>query len=528
MQLNYRIRKIVVCVAMAVCLVGCSTGAVDEETTTAIGENVGNDNKPGNNTVTVSPSNVEGMDISDMFSARDKEVGYDKSKAITITLNGSTATASSSLVKIDGSTIYLSKEGTYIISGTLDNGQIIIQATDKDKIGLVLDNVTISSSNSAPIYVKEADKVFVTTTEDSKNTLKTTGEFVSDGEINVDAVIFSKADITLNGKGTLTIDTDYGHGIVSKDDLVITSGTYEINSSSHCIDGKDSVRIAEGTFKLTTEKDGIHSENKDDTTKGFIYIAAGEYEIDAADDGISSTAAVQIDGGNILMNTGKEGIEGYSVNILGGNINVVSGDDGINASGGREGDGSMYVNFAGGVTNINSGGDGIDSNGNFYISSGEVYILGPTNSANGALDYDGEGKITGGTFLAVGASMMAQSFSSATQGVILVKVANVPAGNDLILKDNEGTVVFSHKVDKAYNSIVLSTANIKEAETYTLVTGGKETTIEMSSIIYGGQGGMGGGFGGGKPGGDKGDFGGGKDFGDGDFGGGRPGGRSDM
>lgn len=216
-------------------------------------------------------SNADDSSTDDeMFTARDKEIGYDESECETITLSDNASTSSLKSVKIDGNTITVSEEGTYIVSGTLSDGQIIIDGDKNEKIRFILDGVTINSNTGAPIYVKQTDKLFITLAENSKNVLTNNKQFTADGDNNVDAVIFSKDDITLNGNGSLEITTNCGHGIVSKDDLKITSGTYSITSSSHALDGKDSVRIASDTFTLNSDKDGIHSENADDTSLGFI------------------------------------------------------------------------------------------------------------------------------------------------------------------------------------------------------------------------------------------------------------------
>ena len=178
-----------------------------------------------------------------------------------ITLSGGSASSDSDAVQISGSTVTITDEGTYILSGTLNDGMIVVSAEDTDKIQLVLDNVEITSSDSAAIYVLEADKVFITTASGSENSLANGGEYVAIDDNNIDAVIFSKSDLTLNGAGTLTINAAAGHGVVSKDDLVLTSGAYTITAASQGLSGKDSVRIANGTYTITSGKDGIHAEN---------------------------------------------------------------------------------------------------------------------------------------------------------------------------------------------------------------------------------------------------------------------------
>ena len=309
-----------------------------------------------------SATEITYLNADDMFTDRDKEVGYDEDTATTITLSDNASSCDSSSVSISDNTITITDEGTYLLTGSLSDGQIIVNADDK-KVQLVLDSVDINCDTSAALYVKAADKVFVTLASDSENTLSNTNDFVAIDDNNIDAVIFSKDDLTLNGSGTLTVTAKYGHGIVSKDDLVITSGTYQITAAKHALSGQDSVRIADGILTLNAGTDGIHSENTDDDTKGFIYIANGDISITADSDGFDAEETLQVDGGNIEVYAGDdglhsdddliitagtinvtksyEGLEGMTVTIEDGDISVVSSDDGINASGdGSSGDSS--------------------------------------------------------------------------------------------------------------------------------------------------------------------------------------------
>ena len=257
----------------------------------------------------------------DMFTERDFDVGYDESSAVKINLADDSTTVTvgddteadasetddakvaSSCVSISGNIITISKEGTYVLSGALSEGQIVVDA-DSAKVQLVLDNVDITCASSAAIYVKNADKTFITLAEDSENILMNTAEYEAIDDNNIDAVIFSKDDLTLNGKGTLTINSEYGHGIISKDDLKLVSGTCNITAKKHALSGKDSVRIAAGTYNLTSGKDGIHSENADDDEKGFVYIASGDFTIESTGDGIDASYVVQIDDGDFEITAG--------------------------------------------------------------------------------------------------------------------------------------------------------------------------------------------------------------------------------
>lgn len=726
----------------------------------------------------------------DMFTERDLDVGYDESSAVkinladdstTVTVGDDTETDASkadetkaddsetdetkadesetnetenaaSGVYISGNIITITKEGTYVLSGALSEGQIVVDA-DSVKVQLVLDNADITCASSAAIYVKNADKAFITLAEGSENILMNTAEYEAIDDNNIDAVIFSKDDLTLNGKGTLTINSEYGHGIVSKDDLKLVGGTYNITAENHAISGKDSVRIADGTYNLTSGKDGIHSENADDDEKGFVYIASGDFTIESTGDGIDASYVVQIDegdfditagdgaenatkthndipgggtrdnmgggasggaaqdgeapsgdkpsgdgsdksdsgsasgkqtgqtppdrldgdsfdgsrpdektsdntggqtaqtppdkpgtdtsdgqksdknsqskdiadnttassassdtgsesssstspdadsennsstssdadststkgiksdgalyvnggtftinsaddsfhsnsdatindgtytissgddgihadsallvnGGTITVTESYEGLEGLNITINDGKIDITASDDGMNAAGGndasgfggRGGDGfkgmqtpdsarksndtsdntqksdntsvasqdtdaasddEMWMVINGGYVHVLAGGDGLDSNGDLTINGGEVYVDGPSDNGNSAIDYGEKSSfnINGGTVVAVGSSGMAEDVSSdSKQQVAFVKLDSQADAGDVILKDADGNEIISYTVQKKYDCVIISTADLKAGQTYTLSASGNESEVSL-------------------------------------------------
>lgn len=765
----------------------------------------------------------------DMFTERDLDVGYDESSAVKINLADDSTTvtvgddteadasetdetkadenqadesetdgtkadksetnetkAALSGVSISGNIITISKEGTYVLSGALSEGQIVVDA-DSAKVQLVLDNVDITCASSAAIYVKNADKTFITLAEDSENILMNTAEYEAIDANNIDAVIFSKDDLTLNGKGTLTINSEYGHGIVSKDDLKLVSGTCNITAKNHALSGKDSVRIAAGTYNLTSGKDGIHSENADDDEKGFVYIASGDFTIESTGDGIDASYVVQIDdgdfditagggaenatkthndmpgggpggdmgggapgrdkpsgeapsgdkpsgeassgdtssgsgsngdssgsdsgkktrqtppdkpdgdsfdvsrpdekasdnadsqtsqtppgkpgkdtsdgqqsdknsqsnntvdsttasgassdtdststkgiksdgalyvnggtftinsaddsfhsnsdvtindgtytissgddgmhadsallvnGGTITVTESYEGLEGLNITINDGKIDINASDDGMNAAGGNDqsgfggmgGDGfkgmqapnsapdaaqksdstsdstsdntqksddtsdtaqttgnitvaaqklddasdtvqdtgnitvaaqksdsasdtaqdtdtasedEMWMVINGGYVHVLAGGDGLDSNGDLTINGGEVYVDGPSDNGNSAIDYGEKSSfyINGGTVVAVGSSGMAEDVSSdSKQQVAFVKLDSQADAGDVILKDADGNEIISYTAQKKYDCVIISTADLKAGQTYTLSASGSESEVSL-------------------------------------------------
>ncbi|MGN1082393.1 MAG: carbohydrate-binding domain-containing protein, partial [Candidatus Avispirillum sp.] len=440
----------------------------------------------------------------------------------------------------------------------------------------------------------------------TENILSNGGSFESLDENNVDAVIFSKDDLSFNGEGSLRIKSPAGNGVCSKDDLVFTGGTYTVTAEGHALEANDSVRICAGTFTLDAGKDGVHCEN-DAAEPGFVYISDGSFDILSGGDAISADGCVQIDGGtfdlncgggsgtvtlsgdefkwsrpdaaqqtqnddkasakgiksgmSIAVNAGEividsaddslhaaeslyvsggtltlssgddalhadeklcisggsldilksyEGIEGLEVYISGGDISVVSSDDGINAAGGRdrsgsggyrgfsgngafEGSADSLISISGGTVHVNANGDGLDSNGSVTVSDGDIFIDGPTDSGNSALDYELSAEITGGILVAVGSAGMAQNFGTAAQGAMLLSTGEQEAGSTVTVADGKGNVILRYVPEKKYSSVVLSSADIRQGETYTVTAGTYSAEITMDSLIYsaGGASGMG-------------------------------------
>ncbi|MBP3620729.1 MAG: carbohydrate-binding domain-containing protein, partial [Lachnospiraceae bacterium] len=257
----------------------------------------------------VTETDFSGTD-EDMFSNRDFKSEYDESESIRITLSNNTAICDSKNVLVEGSAITIIDEGTYILSGELEDGMIIVDAEDTDKLQIVLEGVSINSESSAPIYILGGDKVFITLAPETKNYLSNGGSFEAIDENNIDGAVFSKQDLTFNGTGSLTIDSPSGHGVVCKDDLVFTEGSFSITASGHGLDVNDSVRTAGGSINIVSGKDGIHVDNSDDATLGYVYISSGDFDITSEGDGISAVAYVQITDGDFNIITGGGSVNG--------------------------------------------------------------------------------------------------------------------------------------------------------------------------------------------------------------------------
>lgn len=386
-----RIQRIALLLAAALVLTGCGVRGNTDMPTAAPTETTaqGAAEQPRDETV-----GQEEAAASKYFSNRDLDAGYDTQSVAAIRLNGSSAACSSNAVQISGSTVTITDEGTYILSGTLDNGMVVVNTAKENKVQIVLDGASIHSETSAPIYILQADKVFLTLAEESENVLSNGGTFTAIDENNIDAVIFSKEDLTLNGTGSLTVTSPAGHGIVSKDELSITGGSYQISAASHGISGKDNVCVTNAALEIAAGKDGIQADNDEDATLGFAYIAGGTFTISAEGDGVSASSYLQIDGGSFDITTGggsengaKQtsdswggfmggGGRGGRGGIMGGgsmdNMAPETEEEDSTSIKGLKASGELIINA--GTFSINSADDAVHSNTSLTIRGGEFEI----------------------------------------------------------------------------------------------------------------------------------------------------------
>lgn len=502
----------------------------------------------------------------------DKDVNWDNYKMEEITLTKS---------------ITIKDEGIYYLTGTIENGNVTINTTGNVK--LVLENVNITNNSGPALLVSEAENVVIELKDGSKNYLSDGSSYnVKDEDIN--ATLFSKDDLILQGKGTLNIKANYQDGIVSKDDLKIINGVYNIEAKGDGIRGKDSLYILDGKFNIKAGNDAIKSTNDTNEEKGFIKIENGNFEliaendgiqaetklliqngdfniktgnggknsyqeryqnwnsntslesikgikskdnlviengsftidseddaihsnnyigikngkfnINSGDDGIHADTELIIDNGTIEISNSYEGIESSTITINNGTIDIIASDDGINVAGGND-ESSMnrpgankFTNNSNnkliindGTINVDASGDGLDANGSIYINGGTIFVDGPTNNGNGALDYDGECVITNGIIIALGASGMAQGFSeSSTQVGALINInTSYDSGTTIKLLDKNSNTIISYISKKSFSSIAISSNKMEKSKTYTLqlndTTYTTFETKEISTII---------------------------------------------
>lgn len=531
------------------------------------------------NVSTVSAGNLSQSGenaLSLEFDSEDLDSSYNESECTKINLSGSGATVSGSGVTVENGNITITSVGSYIISGTLTDGSIKVNCSEKGTVRLILNGASISSSSTAPVVVEEAKKVLVTLADGTTNTITDKIRQSVDDE-DFSSAVYSKADLVFNGSGTLNVNAGYRNGIKSTDDLKVVSGTFNITSNEDGIIGKDFLGIKDGKFTIKSGSDGMKSTYDTDTSKGNIVITGGEFDITASndgvhcnedilisggnltissgDDGVHADAALQVDGGTIDIKKCYEGLEGVHITLNDGDISIVASDDGINAADGSSSSGMGMGGFGGGQASssdssvlltinggnifVNAGGDGLDSNGNIVMNGGNVTVLGPTSDGDTALDFDGAFTINGGVLMAFGSSGMLETPTSAQNGCCIVTtLGTVSANSAFSLMDSSGNVIMSYTPTKNYASAIVYSSDIKNGSTYTVTAGSTTQSITVNSNVTtngvsggfgGGQnGGFGGGQRGGQPGGSAPD--GNGSFGDGQQGGnqqgGMPGGNS--
>ena len=478
--MNKRLKKFLpVILIITILLTGCTSAnaGTNEDATSAAGTN-----SSAILSAVVSPTSEIVVDPE--FTANDLKVDYEDSSATHIALDGSDIQVTGDGASVSDGVLTIRAAGTYVVTGKLSDGQILVNAEDTDKVRLILNGVTIHCSDDAPIYVKNADKVFITLNENTVNTLTDGSEYVQSDDNTVDGVIFSKADLTINGAGTLNITANYKHAIVSKNDLVITGGTLNITAVKNALSGKDCVKIKDGILNISSiSGKGITSKNDKDTTKGYIYISGGTITITNSTEGIEGTAII-VEGGTIDLSTQDDGFNAASASTA-TETSAGAQRGGSGRPGGSENDTNCYLSIAGGTITVNASGDGLDSNGSIYISGGIINVSGPTANNNGSLDYNNTADITGGTIIVAGSAGMAQGFSDTSSQYSLLYnfTSTCAAGTEITLTDVNGNVIVTYTPDKEYQSVVISTPDLEKGATYTLTSGSQTADMELTAMV---------------------------------------------
>ncbi len=423
---------------------------------------------------TEAPEEAVSQNDDQMFTDRDLRTSYEEGSAVIVKLNDTTAEASSSAVKISGSTVQLTQEATYLISGTLEDGMLVVDAPDSAKLQLVFCGVEITSSTSAPLYILNADKVVITLAEGTQNSLINGGEFVAIDDNNIDAALFSKEDLTINGTGRLSITSPVGHGIVCKDDLVITGGELQVDAAGHALDANDSVRFTNASLTATAGKDGIHCENSDDASLGFIYISGGSMNIQAEGDGISAGYYLHITDGSfdILAGGGSANGSKESSDNWGGFMGGGHGGGGRGGWPGEQGESSSS-----GTEEESTSMKGIKAVSTLQLDGGTFTI----DSADDAFHSDSSMAVNGGTYAVASGDDAFHAEDSLTVNDGTIRVTQSYEGLEALHVAVAGGDIMLTASDDGLNAAGGTDASG--------TTGGRDG-------MFGGHGGFGGGFGG--------------------------------
>ena len=461
------------------------------------------------------------------FTDNDRRADWDSSSATYITLKGSGAAVSGGGAYAYDGTVIITNAGHYVLSGTLDDGSVIVDTDNRAKVWLLLDGAAISCSDDACLRIEQADKVFLTLAEGSENTMSS-GESYTQTALDdgTDGVIFAHDDLTINGSGSLTVTALYRHGISANDDLVITGGNISITAPADALRANEALRICEATITLDAGDDGVTVNHAD----GYLYIESGTLDIVSKDDGVHSEGDVLIQGGRLTINAGDdgihagtlfsiaggsidisdcyEGIEAVRIDMAGGEISIHAADDGLNANGnsmagfgpgaqsGSESE-ETWIHISGGTLTVLNDtavdADGLDSNGDIVISGGSVRVSLTNGGTNSALDCGSESggvcTISGGDVVACGSYAMAEGFdeSSAQCSILYNLSAGAEAGTDISLIDSAGNLLLSYTAPNSFSSVLLSSPALRTGETYRVMIGDQteEITLTESAASYG-------------------------------------------
>lgn len=313
--------------------------------------------------------------ISVEYKEDDLLMEYTDYEVIELNTDSITYTGSSAF--IDGSTITITKAGVYKFNGSLSDGMVIVNTSQEEDVVLILDNVSIHNEDGPAISVLQADKVILNLIEGSINTLSDGSTYtLSTGEDEPNATIYSKDDLTINGLGTLNIESNYNHGIYTKDDLKLVSGTINVVSVNDGIKGKNYIAIKDVNLSIVSNGDGLQSNNTEDTTKGYILIDGGRIVIESGLDGIQAETELVINDGELTITSGlladstesgKSLKASTSIEISDGTFNLISeSDDAIHSNN------SVLIN--GGDITISAYDDAIHSDNLLQMDNGTVNI----------------------------------------------------------------------------------------------------------------------------------------------------------
>ncbi len=480
---------------------------------------------------TVSTSSAGSISYDTHYDSTN--LNWDQSSEVTIDLANPQASQG---VSVQDGVITITAAGTYRLSGQLEDGQVRVEAGDQDTVRLVLDNASIHNSSGPALLIESADEAIVYSQQGSTNSLSDGADYADTSSEAADATLFSRADLTLAGQGSLNVDAAYSDGIASRDGLTIAAGSYKVVAKNHGIKGKDYVDIISGKIQVeAAEGDGIKATNADDQERGWLRLISGQLEISAADDALKAERELEILAGEVKINSATEGIEGQHIMISAGNISVQASEDAMNATipsdssseteegtetentdqagqqpapsegaemptdtgfvpggmpGGMPGQGGMEeavdasIKISGGnISLTTSAGDGFDSNGTAEISGGNLTVNGPSADGNGVFDTVGDFTISDATVIAGGTADMFVAPTLAKGAYLLTKDLTVTEADEITVEDANGQQVASYRVSaEGAQLFYVSSGNLVAGQTYTVkVNGQQQASLQAQS-----------------------------------------------
>lgn len=556
---------------LAAVLAGCTA----EATTTSA------DSAPVEEAAATAGITVEAA-LAANLAVHDADLSYDGDDVVDVALTGDSAESDSGAVTASDGTVAISAAGTYRLHGELA-GQVVVDSAGDGVVRIVLDDATITSSTSAALAFMDAGSAVVVLADGSSNALTDGSGYAEDGA-EPNAALYSTADLTIGGSGSLDVTGNANDGIAGKDGLVLASGTLAVDAVDDGIRGKDYLVVDDADVTVTAGGDGLKSDADDDATAGYVSLAGGsvvvtaggdgvsaatdvvvgagdlqvvagggngqtvaedasakgleggvsvvvgggEVDVDAADDAVHSDGVVSVQDGTLALTSGDDGVhadvdvtiaggtltvsrsyeavEGAAITIAGGSLDLTASDDGINVGGGNDGSGQQgpgggggetftevngyRLTITGGDVVVDAQGDGLDSNGTGSMSGGTVRVSGPTMDGNGALDFQNGFDISGGTLLVTGSSGMAEApETSSAQGWVAASFTTQAAGAEVEVVSADGEVLGTWTADKAFATVVYSSAAVESGAGYSVLVDGAEVATPTAGEFTGGMGG---------------------------------------
>lgn len=411
------------------------------------------------------------------FEASDLSATYDESTATKISLQGTTATASGEGVTVNGSTVEITKAGTYIVEGTATQVQIKVAAGVEDEVHVVFKNATIKNAE-APFIVTSAKKVTVTLAEG------TTNELADESTSTVKGAFYAESDVTINGKGTLTVTGNASNAINATGGLKIVDATITANGQNDAVTASDFIYVTGATLNLTATEDGINANNEKDVLLGNVYLTNSKITVNAGDDGVRASNTLLVDeGADVTVQKSDEGFEARVIHLVGGKVSVTSSDDGLVVK-----DWTWNLDSTDGIANVDKGEDV-----KLVIDGGNITI----DAEGDGIDSNGDLEINGGTILFVDTGDMAMGFDTSSSQAYLMGSISGEAGTTVEVLDASGNTVISLDTTKTFSYVLVSSEKIVEGETYTIKVGSQTISVtaskEAAKSSGPGQGGPGGG-----------------------------------